>query len=169
MHLAALLLSFTASTVCKSTFSPARPPAIPLAVRFVKRHYERLSNAHDQHRSPYLNTFQMAGSDGGNGGCVSLRHFLLVASTNVMQDISRANFRPSGREYNQSRHGRLANENSGAITGWTGMIRVDLQNYIWSMLCAAISGQRRLTCRSGSTKHLQSTRHADRLFVHVHS
>ncbi|TGJ82139.1 hypothetical protein E0Z10_g6633 [Xylaria hypoxylon] len=34
-----------------STFSPARPPAIPLAVR-----------------APYLNTWLNAGSDGGNGG-----------------------------------------------------------------------------------------------------
>ncbi|KAI1186805.1 glutaminase GtaA [Nemania serpens] len=34
-----------------STFSPARPPAIPLAVK-----------------SPYLNTWLNAGSDGGNGG-----------------------------------------------------------------------------------------------------
>lgn len=34
-----------------STFFPARPPAIPLAVK-----------------SPYLNTWQNAGSDGGNGG-----------------------------------------------------------------------------------------------------
>jgi hypothetical protein len=34
-----------------STFSPARPPAIPIAVK-----------------SPYLNTLQFAGSDGGNGG-----------------------------------------------------------------------------------------------------
>jgi hypothetical protein len=34
-----------------STFTPARPPAIPLAVK-----------------SPYLNTILNAGSDGGNGG-----------------------------------------------------------------------------------------------------
>jgi hypothetical protein len=34
-----------------STFSPARPPAIPIAVK-----------------SPYLNSLQFAGSDGGNGG-----------------------------------------------------------------------------------------------------
>jgi hypothetical protein len=34
-----------------STFSPARPPAIPLAVK-----------------APYLNTWLDAGSDGGNGG-----------------------------------------------------------------------------------------------------
>lgn len=34
-----------------STFRPARPPAIPLAVK-----------------SPYFNTWLFAGSDGGNGG-----------------------------------------------------------------------------------------------------
>lgn len=34
-----------------STFSPARPPAIPLAVR-----------------SPYINTWLAVGKDGGNGG-----------------------------------------------------------------------------------------------------
>ena len=35
----------------QSTFSPARPPSIPLAVK-----------------SPYLTAWQNAGSDGGNGG-----------------------------------------------------------------------------------------------------
>ena len=35
----------------QSSFSPARPPAIPLAVK-----------------SPYLSAWQLAGSDGGNGG-----------------------------------------------------------------------------------------------------
>ena len=34
-----------------STFSPARPPAIPLAVK-----------------SPYVSTWLRAGSEGGNGG-----------------------------------------------------------------------------------------------------
>lgn len=34
-----------------STFSPARPPALPLAVK-----------------SPYLSTWLSAGTDGGNGG-----------------------------------------------------------------------------------------------------
>ncbi|KUJ24358.1 glutaminase GtaA [Mollisia scopiformis] len=38
-------------TTAASTFSPARPPAIPIAVK-----------------SPYFNTLQFAGSDGGNGG-----------------------------------------------------------------------------------------------------
>jgi len=41
-----------ASFCCaQSTFSPLRPPAIPLAVR-----------------SPYMSTWQQAGSDAGNGG-----------------------------------------------------------------------------------------------------
>ena len=43
---AALSLSYAAST-----FSPARPPAIPLAVK-----------------SPYVNCWQQAGSDTENGG-----------------------------------------------------------------------------------------------------
>lgn len=34
-----------------SSFSPLRPPALPLAVK-----------------SPYMSTWQQAGSDGGNGG-----------------------------------------------------------------------------------------------------
>ena len=40
-------------TLCRatSTFSPARPPSLPLAVK-----------------SPYLSTWLAAGSDGGNGG-----------------------------------------------------------------------------------------------------
>ncbi|KAL2063340.1 hypothetical protein VTL71DRAFT_5145 [Oculimacula yallundae] len=46
--LAATLLGFTNAA---STFSPARPPAVPLAVK-----------------SPYLNVLQSSGSDGGNGG-----------------------------------------------------------------------------------------------------
>lgn len=48
------LLDFTNAAALqtpKSTFTPARPPAIPLAVR-----------------SPYLSTWLFAGSDGGNGG-----------------------------------------------------------------------------------------------------
>ncbi|KEQ96470.1 hypothetical protein AUEXF2481DRAFT_73080 [Aureobasidium subglaciale EXF-2481] len=45
-------LSLLISTVlAQSTFSPTRPPALPLAVS-----------------NPYLNTWQQAGSDGGNGG-----------------------------------------------------------------------------------------------------
>ncbi|KAI1303429.1 glutaminase GtaA [Xylaria venustula] len=42
---------FSGITLGASTFSPARPPAIPLAVK-----------------APYLNTWLNAGSDGGNGG-----------------------------------------------------------------------------------------------------
>jgi hypothetical protein len=50
-YLAALLAAFVRLSTAASAFSPARPPAIPLAVK-----------------SPYLNTYQFAGSDGGNGG-----------------------------------------------------------------------------------------------------
>jgi hypothetical protein len=50
--LAALTVAAGAGIVgAVSTFSPARPPAVPLAVR-----------------SPYLNTWLPAGKDGGNGG-----------------------------------------------------------------------------------------------------
>ena len=56
MSFAALAAFFTApstaqQTGAESTFDPARPPDIPLAVR-----------------SPYLSTWQPAGSNGGNGG-----------------------------------------------------------------------------------------------------
>lgn len=47
--LGSLLIRF--SNAQSSTFSPARPPAIPLAVK-----------------SPYLSTWLNAGGDGGNGG-----------------------------------------------------------------------------------------------------
>ncbi|GLI76787.1 hypothetical protein PoHVEF18_005065 [Penicillium ochrochloron] len=50
-HLGLLVSSFVASIGAQSTFSPARPPALPLAVK-----------------SPYLSTWLNAGSDGGNGG-----------------------------------------------------------------------------------------------------
>tara|TARA_R110002060_G_scaffold47902_3_gene58912 strand:- start:381 stop:578 length:198 start_codon:yes stop_codon:yes gene_type:complete len=50
LALAAAIFELTAA----STFSPARPPAIPLAVK-----------------SPYLNLYQFAGSDGGNGGLLA--------------------------------------------------------------------------------------------------
>lgn len=46
--LSVTLLSFVNG---QSTFSPARPPALPLAVK-----------------GPYFNTWLDAGSDGGNGG-----------------------------------------------------------------------------------------------------
>ncbi|KAF2873756.1 hypothetical protein BDV95DRAFT_593074 [Massariosphaeria phaeospora] len=53
MHLSYLsvLGSLISSTAAQSTFTPARPPSIPLAVK-----------------SPYLNTWFPAGSEGGNGG-----------------------------------------------------------------------------------------------------
>ncbi|KGO75297.1 protein of unknown function DUF1793 [Penicillium italicum] len=50
-RLGLLVASFVSSIGAQSTFSPARPPAIPLAVR-----------------SPYLSTWLDVGSDGGNGG-----------------------------------------------------------------------------------------------------
>lgn len=50
-RLSLLVASFVSSIGAQSTFSPARPPAIPLAVR-----------------SPYLSTWLDVGSDGGNGG-----------------------------------------------------------------------------------------------------
>ena len=50
-YLSALLPCFFNLSRAQSSFSPARPPAIPLAVK-----------------SPYVNTWQQAGSDGGNGG-----------------------------------------------------------------------------------------------------
>jgi len=46
-----VLASLASLCYADSTFSPLRPPAIPLAVK-----------------SPYLSTYQQAGSDGGNGG-----------------------------------------------------------------------------------------------------
>lgn len=49
--IAQVLSFFIASSSGISTFSPARPPSIPLAVR-----------------SPYLNTWLNVGSDGGSGG-----------------------------------------------------------------------------------------------------
>jgi len=46
-----LAVSLATQLYAQSTFSPARPPAIPLAVR-----------------SPYLSTWLEVGSDGGDGG-----------------------------------------------------------------------------------------------------
>lgn len=50
-HFLPFLAPFFAFAKAQSTFTPARPPSIPLAVK-----------------SPYLSTWQNAGSDGGNGG-----------------------------------------------------------------------------------------------------
>ncbi|KAF4772240.1 hypothetical protein HAV15_011255 [Penicillium sp. str.  len=50
-RLGPLVASFVSSIGAQSIFSPARPPAIPLAVR-----------------SPYLSTWLNVGNDGGNGG-----------------------------------------------------------------------------------------------------
>jgi hypothetical protein len=51
LNLSILISSLAGLAIGQSAFSPLRPPAIPLAVR-----------------SPYLSTWQQAGSDGGNGG-----------------------------------------------------------------------------------------------------
>ncbi|KAH9841230.1 DUF1793-domain-containing protein [Teratosphaeria destructans] len=53
MHSSFSLLFLTAAglSIAQSTFSPIRPPALPIAVK-----------------SPYLSTYLQAGSDGGNGG-----------------------------------------------------------------------------------------------------
>jgi hypothetical protein len=51
LSVCAIFLDFASGQTSKSTFTPARPPAIPLAVK-----------------SPYLNTWLQAGSEGGNGG-----------------------------------------------------------------------------------------------------
>ncbi|KAJ5624405.1 hypothetical protein N7510_000714 [Penicillium lagena] len=50
-HLSLLVSSLVGAIAAQSTFSPARPPSLPLAVK-----------------SPYLSTWQDAGTDGGNGG-----------------------------------------------------------------------------------------------------
>jgi len=50
-RLGLLVASFIASVGAQSTFTPARPPAAPLAVK-----------------SPYLSTWLTIGSDGGDGG-----------------------------------------------------------------------------------------------------
>ena len=54
------------TVLAQSSFSPTRPPAIPLAVS-----------------NPYLNTWQQAGSDGGNGGYVSMLNEKLMVLTDA--------------------------------------------------------------------------------------
>ncbi|RMZ04257.1 hypothetical protein D0862_05374 [Hortaea werneckii] len=78
---AVFTLAAAALANAQSSFTPARPPALPLAVR-----------------SPYLNTHLAAGSDGGNGGYLA---------------------------------GEWPSFWNGAITGWTGFIRVDNTTYTW--------------------------------------
>ena len=46
-----VVLGIATQTYAQSSFTPLRPPSLPLAVK-----------------SPYLSTWQQAGSDGGNGG-----------------------------------------------------------------------------------------------------
>lgn len=66
--LAGLAISLlTAAAGAASTFSPARPPAIPLAVR-----------------SPYLSIWLPAGSDGGDGG------YLNKETTTFWDGVSKA-------------------------------------------------------------------------------
>jgi hypothetical protein len=57
---------FASAVLAQSSFSPTRPPAIPLAVS-----------------NPYLNTWQQAGSDGGNGGYVSLLDWNCMFFANI--------------------------------------------------------------------------------------
>ncbi|KAF2103682.1 DUF1793-domain-containing protein [Rhizodiscina lignyota] len=77
-----ILANIAGSTFAASTFSPARPPALPLAVK-----------------SPYLNTWLYAGSDdSGNGGYLA---------------------------------GKWPQHWGSGVTGWTGMIRVDGDTYVW--------------------------------------
>lgn len=50
-RLGLLVASLASAVTAESTFKPARPPALPLAVK-----------------SPYLSTWLPAGKNGGNGG-----------------------------------------------------------------------------------------------------
>jgi hypothetical protein len=77
-------LSLLVSTVfAQSSFSPTRPPAIPLAVS-----------------NPYLNTWQQAGSDGGNGGYVRILNDF--GCSLLMFDSSLGSGRSSGRKFGES-------------------------------------------------------------------
>ncbi|KAI4665545.1 uncharacterized protein J4E78_003007 [Alternaria triticimaculans] len=72
---------FTTSAQSSSTFTPARPPSLPLAVK-----------------SPYLSTWFPAGSDGGNGGYLP---------------------------------GQWPSFWTGQILGWTGLVKVDGNTFVW--------------------------------------
>jgi Domain of unknown function (DUF5127) len=79
--------------------NPLRPPAIPLAVK-----------------SPYLNSWQDVGKDGGNGGYLPgqwadfYRYSIPLSTQNIRA---------------------LANYLSNKITAWMGIIRVDGAPYTW--------------------------------------
>lgn len=91
-----LLVSLAAA---QSTFSPARPPAIPLAVR-----------------SPYLSTWQPAGI---YFEVDSLRSALTLTMTLVGSDGGNGGYLA----------GQWPSFWNGAVTGWTGLIRIDNTTY----------------------------------------
>lgn len=101
-HLGVLLSTLVASIGAVSTFSPARPPALPLAVK-----------------SPYLSTWLNAGSDGGNGGYLAGQWSVFweyVLHCQILNLIT--------KDY--------ANQNDrNQINGWCGLIRVDGTAYTW--------------------------------------
>ncbi|TVY28464.1 Glutaminase A [Lachnellula hyalina] len=91
-HFLVVALGTLVNNGLAATFSPARPPAIPLAVR-----------------SPYMNTWLELGSDGGSQG-----------------------FLPGAwpRFWAGPQPGEAVGAN-GAVTGWTGLIKVDGASYTW--------------------------------------
>ena len=58
------MLASLSTVIVASTFTPIKPPSQPLAVR-----------------SPYLSTWQAAGSGGGNGGYLAGQWTILMAAT----------------------------------------------------------------------------------------
>lgn len=104
LRLVLLVASFAGSIGAVSTFSPARPPSLPLAVK-----------------SPYLSTWQNAGSDGGNGG------YLAGQWPTFWQYVPLARFSLTFLRCGFSN--KVSNRNQ--ITGWAGLIRVDGQTYTW--------------------------------------
>lgn len=96
-----LFLSLLSSVRATSTFSPARPPAQPLAVK-----------------SPYLSAWQAVGSDGGNGGYLAGQwptFWAWVLIYHVLWGyLKRPNITYSGQNL-----------------GWTGLINVDGVTYGW--------------------------------------